>query len=238
MPAVFRLLRCFLSGDMEDIGLSNKQKTKKTSEHLRKKKSQKFKVLEYEITTEPLHDRHYRRLPDHIKDKIDDLHDIVQKKPDQRAISDLEALIERYPKIPVLYNYLIAAYSRSGDQEKYQETIKKSYHLNPDYLFARLNYAELCAQQGNYEKIAEIFDHKFDLKLLYPKRKKFHISEVANFMAFIGIYFLKTGEVEIAEKYYKILAEIAYDYPMTQKLRKQLYPGFFRRILRKMIGNH
>jgi len=231
-------LMFFLSGDMEDIGLSNKKKGKKTRAQLRKKKSQNFKLLEYEITTEPIHDRHYRRLPDHIKDKIDDLYDLVHKKPDQTIISDLEALIKKYPKVLVLYNYLSVAYSRSGDEEKYQKIIQKNYRLNPDYLFARLNYAELCSQQGNYEKIAQIFDHKFDLKLLYPKRKKFHLSEVANFMAFIGIYFLKTGKKELAEQYYKIISEIAYDYPMTQELRKELYPGLFRRIFRKMIGNN
>lgn len=223
---------------MEDIGLSNKKKAQKTSGYLRKKKAQNFKLLEYKITTEPIHNRHYKRLPDHIKDKINDLYDIVQKKPDQTVISDLEALIKKYPKVPVLYNYLSIAYARSGDEEKYQKTIKKNYHLNPDYLFARLNYAELCTQQGNYEKIAEIFDHKFELKILYPKRKIFHISEVANFMGFIGFFFFKTGKMEMAETYYNIIAEIAYDYPMTQRLRKQLYPGFFRRMFRKMRGKH
>jgi tetratricopeptide (TPR) repeat protein len=223
---------------MEDIGVSNKKRAKKTSAHLKKKKPQNLKLIEYEITTEPIQDRHYRRLPDHIKDKINDLYEIVQKKPDQTVISDLEALIEKYPNVPLLYNYLSVAYARLGDQERYQKTIKKNYQLNPDYLFARLNYAELFAQQGNYEKIAEIFDHKFDLKLLYPKRRKFHLSEVANFMGFIGIYFLKTGKKALAEQYYKMLAEIACDYPITQRLRKQLYPGFFRRIFRKMIGNY
>lgn len=216
--------------------MSKRKRKKKTRTHLRKKGSQRFKLIEYEITTEPIHDRYYIRLPDHIKDKIDDLYELVQKYPDQTVISDLEALIEKYPKVPVLYNYLTAAYSRSGDEEKYQKAIKKNYDLNPDYLFARLNYAEFCSQQGEYEKIAEIFDYKFDLKLLYPKRKKFHLSEVANFMAFIGVYFLKTGKKEIAEQYYKSIAEIADDYPMVQKLKKQLYPGFFRRICRKTIG--
>nr|WP_319492757.1 hypothetical protein [uncultured Desulfobacter sp.] len=198
-----------------------------------KKKSQNFKLLEYEITPEPIYDRYYIKLPGHIKDRINELYDIIQKKPDQTIISELETLIERYPKVPVLYNYLSIAYNRAGDEEKYQKAIKKNYDLNPDYLFARLNYAELCARQGEYEKIAEIFDHKFDLKLLYPKRKKFHLSEAANFMAFIGIYFLKTGKKELAEQYYKILAEIACDYPMTKRLRKQLYPGVFRRIFCK-----
>ena len=199
---------------------------------------QKFKILEYDITMDPLPDRHYKKLPDHIKHKIDNLYYMVLKKLDTKTISELEDLISKYPNFPRLYNYLSIAYSRSGNQEKHKEIIEKNYQLNPDYLFARLNYAEYCNQKGDHKKIAEIFDHKFDLKLLYPKRKKFHISEVANFMALIGIYFSKMGERETAETYYNILAEIADDYPMTQKLHRQLYPGFFRRIFRNMLGKH
>lgn len=222
-----------------DIGLSNNKTPQNISSYLRKENPKNLRILEYEITTEPIQNRYVKRLPDHIKDKIDDLYDnIVEKKPDQTVVSELEALIDRYPKIPMLYNYLSMAYFRIGDQENYEKSIKKNYQLNPDYLFARLNYAQLCDQQGEHEKIAEIFNHKFDLKLLYPKRKKFHISEVANFMGIIGSYFFKTGEMELAEKYYKVLAELASDYPTTQKLRNELYPGFFRRIFRKISGTH
>ncbi|MCP4051436.1 MAG: hypothetical protein GY730_12115 [bacterium] len=215
--------------------MSKRKKIRETSGSPRNNGSQTLKILEYEITTDPIQDGHYKKLPNHIKDKIDGLYYTVQKKPDPKAITDLEDLIKKNPKIPMLYNYLSVAYARSGNQEKYKRIIEKNYQLNPDYLFARLNYAELCIQQGDHKKIAEIFNHKFDLKLLYPKRKKFHISEVANFMALIGIYFFKLGKIEIAENYYKVLAEIADDYPMTQKLRKQLYPGFLRRIFRNMI---
>ncbi len=125
----------------------------------------------------------------------------------------------------MLYNYLSVAYSRLKNREKILEIVEKNYRMNPDYLFARLNYAEVCIQNGDYEKIAEIFDHKFDLQLLYPKRKKFHISEVANFMGIMGVYFFRMDKREIAENHYKILAEIADDYPITKKLHKQLHPG-------------
>ena len=136
----------------------------------------------------------------------------------------------------MLYNYLSVAYSHAGQREKAEEVIQENYQRNPDYLFARLNYAELCRAQGNYQQIAEIFEHKFDLKLLYPKRKRFHISEVANFMGLIGIYFLETGQREAAERYYEILKEIAPGYPMTKMLRRKLHPSFLRRLLSRMAG--
>ncbi len=198
--------------------------------------AERFKILEYDITYDPIQDKNYDKLPDHIKDKVDNFYYMVQKNPDPATISDLENLIKEFPNVPKLYNYLSIAYSRSKNREKFIEIVEKNYHINPDYLFARLNYAEVCIQHGDYEKIARIFDYKFDLKLLYPKRNKFHISEVANFMGVMGIYFLKMDKREIAENYYKILSEIADDYPITKKLHKQLYPGLLKRIHKSMIG--
>ena len=192
-------------------------------------------IVEYEITSEPIQDRHYKRLPGHVKDSIERLHYEAQSRP-HRAIPELLGLIKKYPNVPMLYNYLSVAYSYTNQREKAEEAVRDNYRRNPDYLFARLNYAELYRAKGDYEKIAEIFEHKFDLKLLYPKRKRFHVSEVANFMGLIGIYFLETGEREAAERYYEILKEIAPDYPMTKMLRRKLYPGILRRLLKRMAG--
>ena len=171
-------------------------------------------VTEYEITFSPIQDRHYRRLPRRVKDAIERLHDEAQRRP-HKAIPELLEWIEKYPNIPMLYNYLSVAYSLAGQREKSEAVSQENYRRNPDYLFARLNYAEVCLAKGEYEKIGEIFEHKYDLKLLYPKRKRFHISEVANFMGLIGVYFFETGEREAAEKYYEILQQIAPGYPST-----------------------
>ena len=38
-------------------------------------------------------------------------------------------------------------------------------------------YGDESLQKGEIEKIPEIFDNKFDLKMLYPNRNIFHISE-------------------------------------------------------------
>ena len=99
-----------------------------------------------------------------------------------------------------------------------------------------MNYAEICLAKGEYEKIGEIFEHKYDLKLLYPRRKRFHISEVANFMGLIGVYFYETGEREAAEKYYEILEQIAPDYPMAKRLRRKLFPNQLQRLWQRLVG--
>jgi len=192
-------------------------------------------VSEYEITTSPIHDRQYNRLPRRLKDAIERLHDESQSQP-HKAIPELLELIEKYPNVPILYNYLGVAYTVSGQPEKAEQVVRDNYRRNPDYLFARLNYAQLFLAQGDYEKVAEILDHKFDLKMLYPKRKRFHVSEAANFMGIVGLYFLGTGKRDAAIMYHDALKRIAPDSPITRELRHMLYPGFLRRLLDRLVG--
>lgn len=193
-------------------------------------------VTSYEITAEPIRDREYRRLPAHVKEALERLHRESEIRP-RNAIPELQQLIERYPQVPQFYNYLTVAYSGIGALDKAEAVTRASIRANPDYLFARLNYAELCLMRKDYAKIPEIFDHKFDLALLYPKRKRFHITEVANFMGLIGLYFLAINERGLAEKYNAALQEMAPDFPMAQKLRRALTPGLFARLWKRSRGS-
>ncbi len=193
-------------------------------------------VASYEITDEPILDREYRRLPAHVKEAIERLHRESEIRP-RKAIPELQQLIERYPRVPQFYNYLTVAYSGIGAFDKAEAVTRASIRANPDYLFARLNYAELCLMKKDYAKIPEIFDHKFDLKLLYPERNRFHITEVANFMGLIGLYFLAIHKRELAEKYNAALQEMAPNFPMAQKLRRALSPGLFARLWKRLTGS-
>ena len=180
-------------------------------------------------------DRRYRQLPERVKVAFERLHDQAQTQP-REAIPELLKWIEEYPDMPLLYNYLGAAYSNSDQLEKAEAMILENYRRNPDYLFARLNYAELCLVRRDYDKVEEIFESKYDLKALYPERTRFHISEVASFMGVVGLYFLEIGKRENAEKYYEILQEIAPDYPVVDKLRARLLENRLQRAFRVLTG--
>jgi tetratricopeptide (TPR) repeat protein len=215
----------------------NKKSTRRSAPSGEVAERDAIQVVEYEITTQPLdEDRSYKRLPKRVKDAVPRLHNAVQRRP-REVIPELEGLIKKYPHIPMFYNYLVVAYSAAGEHEKAEETARKNYERNPDYLFARLNYAELFLRRGEYERVAEIFDHTFDLKLLYPKRKRFHVSEVVGFMGLVGIYFLGLGEREAAERYYEILQQVAPDEPLTVQLGRQLHPGCLLGLLQRLAGN-
>jgi len=189
----------------------------------------------YEITTAPIPDRRYQRLPRHVQEAIERLHDVAQRRP-RAAIPELRDWIKHYPQIPQLYNYLSVAYSLAGHRQEAEAVVQENYQRNPDYVFARINYAEVCLARGDYAQIADIFAHTFDLQALYPQRKRFHLSEVANFMGLVGLYFLAIGNREAAEQYDKLLKQIAPDFPLTQRLHKNLWPSRWRRLLRGLTG--
>jgi tetratricopeptide (TPR) repeat protein len=192
-------------------------------------------VMQYKITDEPMQDRSFRQLPQFVKERLEELYQEAQRRPLQ-AIPELRMLNKKYPQIPQIYNYLAVAYSRMGETKKAEAMTLKNMRRNPDYLFARLNYAEFCLARGEYEKIPEILGHKYDLQLLYPKRKRFHVSEVANFMGIVGLYFAKTNQGELAEKYNEILQELDPDILIAKRLNRELNPGFLTRLSRRLSG--
>lgn len=71
------------------------------------------------------------------------------------------------------------------DRENAEKIALRNYELYPGYLFAKTNNAHFCLEAGKSDEIEKIFEGKYDLKSLYPKREIFHISE---FLAFIGVW--------------------------------------------------
>jgi tetratricopeptide (TPR) repeat protein len=192
-------------------------------------------LSQYEITDEPIKEAAYRRLPNAVKEKLENLYQLAQQNP-QQAIPELIELQKKYPRVPQIYNYLAVAYSYAGEKEKAEQIIKENIRKNPDYLFARINQAQLWLAKEEYYKIPELFDHKYDLQMLYPKRRKFHISEVANFMGIMGLYFTRIDQRGVAEKYNEILQEIAPDFPIAKALNRELNPGTMTRLRRRLLG--
>jgi tetratricopeptide (TPR) repeat protein len=186
---------------------------------------------EYDITDEPLDNRDIKKLPAQVQARIDELYALAQHDPTQ-AIPELERLIATYPHIPTFYNYLSIAYLQSGDPEKTEACVQEAYRRHPQYLFAKVNYANLCLQKGKIEKVPGIFDHACDLKQLYPHRTRFHVSEFTNFAWVMCRYCCAIGERETAALYYQMLKQVAPRHPMTKHAKRTLSPPFWVRWLR------
>jgi len=192
-------------------------------------------VTHYEITDEPIKEPAYQRLPKSVRTKLDTLYQEAHINPEQ-TIPELLKLKKKYPNVPQIYNYLAVAYSRAGEIKQAEAITQENIRRHPNYLFARINQAQFYLKRKEYDKIPEIFNDKYDLQMLYPKRKRFHISEVANFLGIMGIYFCRTNQRDIAEKYNEILQEIAPDFPIAKVLNRELNPGLMTRILKHLLG--
>jgi tetratricopeptide (TPR) repeat protein len=186
---------------------------------------------EYDITDEPLDNRDIKKLPSQVQERIDDLYELAQRDPRQ-AIPELERLVTTYPHIPTFANHLSIAYLAAGDQEQATAMVREAYRRHPQYLFAKVNYANLCLQHGEIEKVPGIFDHAFDLKQLYPHRTRFHVSEFAGFAGVMCRYCCAIGEQDTALLYYQMLKQVAPKHPMTKHAKRALSPPFWVRWLR------
>ncbi len=215
--------------------MPKKRKKKRKKPTPRQDSPEAIYFTEYEITWETIPDPVYQRLPKSVKAQLERLHADAQANPEQ-AIPKLLALKEKYPHVPQIYNYLTVAYYALGDREKAEAIADENIRRNPDYLFAKLNKAEFYLSSGEYEKIPELFDHKLELKLLYPHRKRFHISEVTGFFGLMGLYFVRIGEWDAAKTYADILGEIAPDAPITWRLLRELNPGLMTKVLQKLFS--
>src|SRR5262245_26428207 len=109
-------------------------------------------VTSYQITCEPLHKSPYNVLPPEIEEQSEQLYHLVHSDPRQ-AIEKLERLIEQYPDVAKLYNFLGVAYQAIGDSERAKQVAEENYRRHPDYLFAKLNWAEECLREGRLDEI-------------------------------------------------------------------------------------
>ena len=209
--------------------------SKKKRKNRPQKYSKNLQVLSYKITEDPLEDKYTKRIPKKVINQIQGFSEKINRKP-KEMIPQLESFIKKYPNAPLFYNYLSAAYGRAGDRKKCESTILENIKKHPDYLFAKLNYADICLQKGQPEKVPEILNHKLDLKLMYPNRSTFHISEFVGFTSIMCKYHHALGERETAELLFEKLKQIAPKHETTKETKRFLSPSLIRRIFRKLMG--
>jgi len=209
----------------------------KKKSHSKKRRSgglpEVIRLVEYEITYEPIEEDYIKRLPDDVKDRIEALHGLAQEQPAQ-AIPELLALIEKYPDVPTFFNYLYVAYTLLEQEANAKAVLAECCKKHPDYLFAKLSLAGICLREGKAEKIPEIFDNKFDLSLLYPDRRTFHISEYVGFATMMGLYYCETGKPDTAKTLLDTLEDLAPEHPLTERLRNRLLPEIMMRNFEKL----
>ena len=157
-------------------------------------------------------------VPNEIVEQVAEAMDLIYDGKGAEAVRRLEPLLERYPNVPRLYNLLRTAYVLAGQRTKASEIAERNYRLHPTYLFAKLDYAGDFLTRGQPQKVAEILENKFDLKLLYPHRDAFHISELIGLLTLVAEYHLAIGDLNFAMRCGDVLDQVAPDHPAVEAL--------------------
>jgi tetratricopeptide (TPR) repeat protein len=200
--------------------------------------SSRFQLLSYQITPEPLRraEEEVPGLDEALDDIRERLFDDCHNNPDA-AIPELERLLERFPNAPILLNWLSAALGRAGDVAGCERVALQNFRANPEYLFARINYAQIRMEEGDLKAVDEILDKKFDLKLLYPERDIFHLSEFRAFSYLMITYWIRKGEFKPARRMFDVLEQMDPDGEITHSLRGAVEGSYLLEAARLLSTN-
>lgn len=195
---------------------------------------EEIQLLEYDIVDEPMEEAE-GRIPDELGEEAAELHAALFDDP-ASVVGRLEELVRKYPDSAGLANWLTVAYQASRMTAKADALIEAEYRKRPTYLFARVNYARLLIRRNELGQVPDVFKGGFDLKLMYPDRTQFHVSELAALATVAGEYFCLKGEYEVALRYLGLLEEVVPDHPGTEHLELLLLPWMMAQASEAMRG--
>lgn len=176
-----------------------------------------IKTYEYEITTDSKFQNERLGITPELERQLESLALRCQDPKDKSILDKLSRLIEQYPKVPMLKNFLSVAYEVKGNRKKSLEIHQWLLDEHPDYLFARLNQANICIEKGELDKVPGLLGEELEIKQLYPERDVFHLSEVTSYLKNAIRYLTAIGNLEQAEKKLKMLQEIAPEHHDTEQ---------------------
>ena len=180
------------------------------------------RLVSYEITREPLTEGSPPETPE-LAASYQDLHP-NQFDPEQwpALLSKLEAVHNKFPDDAKMGNYLAAVYSRLEREADAHRIVRDLYRRHPDYLFAITAMIGIHLGRDEVGKAGEILKNRFELSLMYPDRKIFHISEFTAFYEMIVRYHIACGRPDAAESALNIFANVAPDHPALKSLQQVL----------------
>ena len=178
-----------------------------------------IKIVGYNLTEDSAFMDRQNHMSPYLKERIQELYFDLQKG-NGPVISEILALIERFPQNPQLKNYLSVAYNNLGNIEKSEEVNNWILKEHPDYLFGILNKAAEYFYREEYYRIPDLLGKNMELKELYPDRKVFHIGEFTSFTKFAIQYYFETGNLDAARSRLDLMLDLFPDHQDTQIIQE------------------
>ncbi len=172
----------------------------------------------------------FSQLPEAEKESILDLFHLIEEDPEE-VLQTASIYIEKYPDIPILYNFLYLAYRQLNRCREAVKLVKEIARIFPDYLFGRLEYALYLIRRGECEKAYGTLGNAETLSQLYPERKFFHHSEWKAFCYALGLYWVQKGDVNQAKIYLGIINKIPSAEFEKNDLQKKISNKIFHQLI-------
>lgn len=168
------------------------------------------------------------------KKTFQSLFELVHSDP-AKAKDPLIAFAQEFPDAPMVCILLAFCHIQLKDLVSAEKVIEEAFLRFPDYLIAKINYADLLLRKKKWEKVPELFKQTLDLSELYPERSSFHFSEVRGFMTAIGRYYHETGKRKQALEAFRIAVQADPTHPSVLMLEKTLFHNPLLRFLKQMF---
>lgn len=193
-----------------------------------------LRLISYDITAEPMTEGNPPETPELVA-SYEELHP-NQFDPEQwpELLPKLEVLHNKFPDDAKIGNYLAALYSRLGREDDTRLTVQDLYRRHPDYLFAITAMIRIHLNDNELEKAQEILKNRFELSLMYPNRKVFHISEFVAFYEMIVRYHIARGALDAAQSALNVFKKVAPDHPELGVLQQVLMIGNLKEYLAQL----
>lgn len=169
--------------------------------------SQSVVVSTYEVTDEPILDAAYHRLPDHVRRPS---RNYIARRKFALGVR-LANLRRSWRNIHDSASSTIISLSlirRLAKAKKWKRLRRLVYKPILALVYTLELCRVCCLQRKEYAKVEEILDHKFNLQLLYPKRKRFDIHRSRRLHGRGRSLLLKTQRRDLAQQYYDVLQKL------------------------------
>lgn len=192
-----------------------------------------FKGTFYTISFDAMSGRIKEKLSTEELQKYLELLQKCQLNP-RKIYKEVKAFCASRQDIAEIVNLLTFAHIQNYQIFEAEKLIKETYIKYPDYLFARINYADQCVRKKNFKEVQKIFP-SFELKEIEPNREVFHTSEFRGFMIMMTYYHLALKEKELAISYFQTAKEVDPHHPGVIHLEKKLFrKSLLKRLLTKL----
>ena len=149
----------------------------------------------------------------------------------KKAYANVLSWQEKAPHIPELANLLTYLHLQHKQTKKAEALIEASFKNYPDYLFAKINYADQALRKNRPHLVEEIFPSLSLQEIMKPK-KSLHVSEFRGLTILISHYYLQTKKKDQAKLYHQKAYLADPTHPSVILLEKHL---FSEKILKKIF---